>query len=162
MSPASYLTAPPRDAARIVALRHPRSASTGLLESASESQKPRAKRGEFTGCHYDGGVGTAAWIALGFFSVAVVASLIFVGLRALNLWRAFWSFSRTATTAFDRVTRAAASAEEHSTSLTENQARLMRATERLQISLTQIALLRAAAAEARAAVDRLRGVVPTK
>ena len=99
---------------------------------------------------------------LGVVSVAVVASLIFVGLRALRLWRAFWAFSRTATTAFDRVTRAAAKAEEHSASLTENQARLMRATERLQISLTQLALLRAAAAEARAAVDRVRGVVPTK
>ena len=108
-------------------------------------------------------MGTAAWIALGFFLVAVVASLTFVGVRGLTLWRAFRSFSRTAETALDsgharrRDRRGALRRRSPRT-----RQRLTRATEHLQISLAQLAVLRAAAAEANAAVKRLRSVVPSK
>jgi len=104
----------------------------------------------------------AAWIALGFLLVATIASLTVAGLRGLRLWRTFRSFSDQAETALDAVTRSTAAAEERAAALSANQERLRRATERLQISLAQLAVLRAAAAEANATFQRIRNVVPTK
>ena len=161
MSPASYLTAPPRDAASIVAPRWPRSACRSVRKRFGKPETAHRRRGLEQG-DYHAGVATAVWIALAFLLVAVISSLAFVGLRALSLWRAFRSFSRTAETALERVTRAAAAAEASSGSITAKQERLARATEHLQTSLAQLALLRAAAAEANAALARLRGVVPSK
>ncbi len=105
---------------------------------------------------------TAAWIALAFLLVAVVGSLVFLGLRALRLWRLFKAFSRTAETALDRVTRAAEAAEQKSSSLSANQERLAKAMEHLQISLARLAVLRAAAAEVNATLQSLRRIVPSK
>ena len=45
---------------------------------------------------------------------------------------------------------------------TANQERLAKANERLQVSLAELAVLRAAADETRAQFNRLRGLVPTK
>ncbi|HEX4526918.1 MAG TPA: hypothetical protein VH108_09295, partial [Gaiellaceae bacterium] len=64
--------------------------------------------------------------------------------------------------ALDDVMQSAAAAEEHSAALATNQERLGQATEHLQASLAQLAVLRAAADEVRAKFDRLRRVVPSK
>ena len=58
--------------------------------------------------------------------------------------------------------QSAAVVDEHSASLATNQERLTKAIEHLQTSLAQLAVLRAAADEARANFDRLRRVVPSK
>jgi hypothetical protein len=105
---------------------------------------------------------TAAWIALGFLLVALITSVLLAFRSALRLWRNARTFSRTAQAALDDVTQSTAAAEEHSASLAANQERLGKATEHLQFSLAQLAVLRAAADEARANFDRLRRVVPSK
>ena len=111
---------------------------------------------------YDATVAVAAWIALVFLVVAVVASSVVAGVRGLRLWRTFRSFSAKAETALDTVLRLTTTAEERSASLTTNQERLTRATEHLKTSLAQLAVLRAAAAEAKGTFDRFRSFVPTK
>jgi hypothetical protein len=115
-----------------------------------------------TATRYDAGMTVADWIALAFLVVATVASAAIAGVRGLRLWRTFRSFSGQAETALDTVMQGTAKAEERSATLTANQERLARATEHLKTSLAQLAVLRAAAAEANATFKRVRSVVPTK
>ena len=105
---------------------------------------------------------TALWIALAFLLVALVATPAMLGLRALKAWRSFRSFTGAIASALDSVMRSAATAEEHATALAANAERLTRATEHLQASLAELALLRSAADEARGTFARFRGAVPTK
>ena len=102
------------------------------------------------------------WIALAFLLVALVASVTVAFLRGRRLWRHISSFSGEAETALDKVMSAAAITEERSAAFTANQERLTKANARLQISLAELAILRAAADEARAKFDRLREILPTK
>ena len=104
----------------------------------------------------------AAWIALGFLLVALISSLTLAFRSALRLWRSARTFSRRAGAALDEVVQSKAVVDEHSASLAANQERLTNAIEHLQTSLAQLAVLRAAADEARANFDRLRRVVPSK
>jgi hypothetical protein len=105
---------------------------------------------------------TAAWIALGFLLVALISSVALASRSALRLWRSFRTFSSTAQAALDDVMQSAAAADERTASLTTHQERLAKATAHLQASLAQLAVLRAAADEVRANLDRLRSVVPSK
>ena len=102
------------------------------------------------------------WIALAFLLVALVASSTVVFLRGRRLWRHISAFSGEAETALDQVMSAAAITEERSAAFTANQERLTKAKERLQVSLAELAVLRAAADEARAPLNRLRALLPTK
>jgi hypothetical protein len=111
---------------------------------------------------YDGGVATVAWIGLAVALVAAACSTVLVGVRGVQAWRTFRSFARSTTRALDEVTRSAAAAEAHATALTEGVERLTAATEHLGSSLAELAAIRAAADEARAAVAGLRGSVPRK
>jgi hypothetical protein len=104
----------------------------------------------------------AAWIALAFLVVALVASAAVAVVRGLRLWRALSSFSAEAETALDVVMRETAEAEERAASLTAKQERLNRAIDHLKASLAQLQVLRAAAAEANATVSRIRSFVPSK
>ena len=65
-------------------------------------------------------------------------------------------------TALDSVTQLAAEAEERTAALTANQERLTSAIEHLKTSLAQLAVLRAAAGEAKETFQRIRNVVPSK
>jgi hypothetical protein len=107
-------------------------------------------------------VATALWIALAFLLLALIGAPVVAGLRALKAWRSFRSFSGAIAFALDGVMRSAAAAEEHATSLTAGAERLAKATEHLQSSLAQLALLRSAADEARGTLAGLRGAVPSK
>ncbi len=104
----------------------------------------------------------AAWIALVFLVVALIASATVAVVRGLRLWRAFSAFSARAETALDTVMRETAKAEERSGSLTANEERLTKAIDHLKRSLAELAVLRAAAAEANATFNRIRSVVPSK
>ncbi len=81
----------------------------------------------------------AAWIALAFLVVALVASAAVAVVRGLRLWRALSSFSAEAETALDVVMRETAEAEERAASLTAKQERLNRAIDHLKTSLAQLA-----------------------
>ena len=158
MSPASYLTAPSRDAARIVA---PAPSESAAQSSGKRFGKPETSTAATTR-RYHAGVATAVWIALAFLLVALVATPAVAGLRALKTWRSLRSFAGAIAAALDDVMDKGTAAEEHATALTANAERLAKATEHLQASLAQLALLRSAADEARATVARFRGAVPTK
>jgi hypothetical protein len=104
----------------------------------------------------------AAWIALVFLVVALVASTAVAAVRGVRLWRVLGSFSTEAETALDAVMRETAKAEARSDALTVSQERLARAVEHLKQSLAELAVLRAAAAEAKGTFDRVRSFVPSK
>ena len=104
----------------------------------------------------------APWIALVFLVVALVASVAVAVVRGLRLWRALSSFSGRAESALDAVMRGTAEAEERAAALTTNQERLNKAIDHLKTSLAQLAVLRAAAAEANGTLARIRSFVPSK
>src|SRR3954452_9814578 len=136
MSPASYLTAPPRDAASIVA-----------------SPSVRNRRG------YHARVVTAAWIALIFLIVALAASFAHVVIHGLRLWRIFRSVGGAAESALSDVMRSADAAEAKAAALTGKSERIDQAREHLRQSLAQLATLRAAAAEASAPIARFSALL---
>ena len=131
MSPASYLTAPPRVAARIV----PPATTIGHVET---------------------------WLPLAFFVVAAVGSLVHAALRGWRAWRAFRRTSRRTSRALARVADLGASAERRAVSLSGHTERLDGAIRRLQESLAELAVLRAAFAESRSVLASVRGSVPRK
>ena len=115
-----------------------------------------------TGTRYDAEMTVLNWVALAFLLVATVASVTVAVVRGLRLWRVLRSFSGQAETAIDHVMRSAETTEERTATLATNQERLTQARTHLQASLAQLAVLRAAAAEVNAALDRLRKAVPTE
>src|SRR2546423_4600818 len=139
MSPASYLTAPPRDAASILA---PSEHGGTVVTMAA--------------------MALLAWISLLFLIVALAGSITVAVVRGLRAWRAFRAFSGTASSALDGVLATAAEAERHAVSLTEGSARLAAAVARLQESLAHSAVLRSAAADARASLLSFRSALPRK
>jgi hypothetical protein len=102
------------------------------------------------------------WIAVAFCLVAVLGSLAYATLRGLRLWRATRAASQRAADAIGAVTASAARAEERALGLTEKSERLAAATERLQVSLAELAVIRRAAAEPRTLLGSLRATVPRK
>jgi len=109
-----------------------------------------------------GEMALAAWIALGFCVLALVAGVTTAAVRGLRAFRTLRSFTRGVGTAVDGVLTTAEAAERHAVALSEGGERLTVATERLQESLRRLAVLRAALADAQAPVTRLRGAVPRK
>jgi hypothetical protein len=138
MSPASYLTAPPRDAALIVAP----SACKTLVTMR--------------------GMALLTWISLLFLVAAVVGSIAVAATRALRAWRTFRRFSRTTSAAIGGVLDTAAEAERHAVAFTEGTEKLSAALARLEQSRAELAVIQAAAAEARSSLSALRGAVPRK
>jgi hypothetical protein len=138
MSPASYLTAPPRDAASIVAPSVWKTVVTML------------------------GMSLLTWLSLLFLVVAVVGSIAVAVSRGLRMWRTFRRFSKTTSAAIGDVLETAAEAERHAVAFTEGTEKLSAALTQLEESRAQLALIQAAAAEARASLTSLRGAVPRK
>ncbi len=102
------------------------------------------------------------WISLLFFAVAIVGSIAVAASRGLRAWRSFRRFSRTTSAAITGVLETAAEAERHAAAFTEGTEKLSAALTRLEESRAQLAVIQAAAAEARASVTSLRGAVPRK
>ena len=146
MSPASYLTAPPRVAASIVALPNPNSRLAG---GAGRRR-------------YDAAIALLIWISLLVLVLAIVGSAVTLTLRGLAAWRTFRTFADTAGNALTAVERAAAAAEARADSLSRETDRLQDAIARLEESLAHLAVLGGAAGDLSAAITSLRGVVPHK
>jgi hypothetical protein len=138
MSPASYLTAPPRDAASIVAPSVHKTVVT-MLEMA-----------------------LLTWISLLFLVVAIVGSVAVAVARGLHAWRAFRRFSKATSAALGEVLETAAEAERHAAAFTEGTEKLSAALARLEESRAELAVIQAAAAEAKASLLAFRGAVPRK
>ena len=102
------------------------------------------------------------WIALAFLILAVLGSIGYAATRAWRLWKTVRALGGAVSDAIGRLTASAETAERKATSLNEHATRLEAATTRLQGSLAELALLRAAAGEARAVFTAVRGTVPRK
>jgi hypothetical protein len=92
----------------------------------------------------------AAWVSLAFFVLAAAGSAAFAGVHGWRTFKAFRSFTDATTGALAAVADRGAVAEEHALAASRAVERLNAALARLQESLGQLAVLRGAAAEARA------------
>ena len=102
------------------------------------------------------------WLPAAFLVAAVVGSAGYAGLRGWRLWLAFRRTSERAGDAVTELTDKAAAVEEHAVAIAGNAEKLTVAVARLQEALAELAVLRAAAQEAKEPLDALRGLVPTK
>jgi hypothetical protein len=107
-------------------------------------------------------MGEVIWLTASFLVVAIVASLGYAATRGWRLWRTFRRTTGRLTDAMGRVAATAAEAEQHAVGLSAGSERLAAASERLQRSLAELGVLRAAAKESRAAWSSLRGTMPRK
>jgi len=94
--------------------------------------------------------------------IVFLASAAHLAVRGLRMWRTFRSFSRTVHDAADAVLATADLAEKHAVGLGTGAARLDTATTHLRASLERLAVLGAAARDARATLSAFRGAVPRK
>ena len=108
------------------------------------------------------GMALLPWISLVFLVVAVVGSISVAAVRALRVWRTFRRFSSTTSDAIAGVLETANEAERHALALTEGTERLTAALARLEQSRARLAVIQAAAGQARSSLLTFRGLVPRK
>jgi hypothetical protein len=108
------------------------------------------------------GMALLTWISLLFLVLAVVGSIAVAAVRALRVWRTFRRFSSATSAAIGGVLETAAEAERHAVALTEGTERLSAALARLEQSRARLAVIQAAAGQARSSLRAFRGVVPRK
>jgi hypothetical protein len=108
------------------------------------------------------GMALLTWISLLFLVVAVVGSIAVAAARGLRAWRTFRRFSRTTSGAIGAVLETAAEAERHAVAFTEGTEKLSAALAHLEQSRAELAVIQAAAAEARSSLGVLRAVLPRK
>jgi hypothetical protein len=108
------------------------------------------------------GMPLLTWISLLFLVVAVVGSIAYAASRALQAWRTFRRFSKKTSTAIGGVLETAAEAERHAVAFTEGTQKLTAALAQLERSRAELAVIQAAANEARSSLSVLRGAVPRK
>jgi uncharacterized membrane protein len=108
------------------------------------------------------GMALLTWISLLFLVVAVVGSIAVAATRALRAWRTFRRFSRTTSAAIAGVLETAAEAEQHAVAFTEGTEKLSAALAQLERSRAELAVIQAAADQARSSLFAFRGAVPRK
>ncbi len=99
------------------------------------------------------------WIAVAVSVAAVSASVVFLVVRTLRLWRGFRSFGGPIATALGGLTASADATAAKADALGGESERMTRSLRRLAHSRARLAVLTSAIAEVRAAVT---GVVPRK
>jgi hypothetical protein len=106
----------------------------------------------------------AIWIALALALAfaAVAGGMALAAVRALRTWRAFRRLTRSIGKGLGDLGAKAAATEEKAIAAAGNGPKLAAAAKRLQDSLAELAVLRAALAEAQSGVTRVRGFVPRK
>src|SRR5436305_798619 len=92
------------------------------------------------------------WLCLLFLGVSAVGSIAVAAVRGLRTWRMAKRVSGAATAALDDVMRKGEAAEARATALTDKSEQLTSSIDRLQQSLAELAILRAAFADARSAL----------
>jgi hypothetical protein len=111
---------------------------------------------------YDPCVTLGNWLSFTFCLVVIVASTAYCAARGWRAWRAFGSTSGVLGDALDEVSAAGEAAERKALSLSSGTERLAAATDRLNRSLAELAVLRRAAGEPRALLASIRGLMPRK
>src|SRR4051794_33569875 len=104
----------------------------------------------------------SAWYPVIFLAVALAGSLTVATRRGLRTWRTFRAFSSSAEQALGTVNSAAEQAEKHTAAFAGAPGRLERARGRLQESLAELAVLRAAAEEVGASLAGVRSLIPRR
>ena len=135
MSPASYLTAPPRDAALSIA---------GNLVASIAAMT------------------LLLWVLLSLVLLAILGGLAFLALRGLQLWRSFKVFGRAlddTTSALTRSLERLGPSAERASAAPE---RLEPSLARLRVSLARAAILRSAVQDVQDSLGRLTAVYPRK
>jgi hypothetical protein len=102
------------------------------------------------------------WLSLLFLVLAVVGSVAVAASRALQVWRTFRRFSHAVSAAVGAVLETAADAERHALAFTESAQKLSASLARLEQSRARLAVIQAAAGEARVSLFAIRGAVPRK
>jgi hypothetical protein len=133
MSPASYLTAPPRVAAGSIAVSR-----------------------------YDRRMSAVLWGAVAFCLFVVVVSVAGLALLAWRGWRQFKELKAGMLAALDELLESVSAVETRVGSVESRTVGLQQAIERLSRSLAQARVLVGAAREVGELVGRVRGGVPTK
>jgi hypothetical protein len=108
------------------------------------------------------GVLIAVWIALALTSIAVVAAAASAASRGLRTWRGARRLMSQLESELQTLERNASAAGEKAAEAGKATEELAAAAERLQHSLAELAVLRAAAAEASALPRSLVSLVPRK
>ena len=103
-----------------------------------------------------------AWIAIAVCAVAIVGGLVLAAVRGLAAWRDVRRFRRKVNDALAGATQRVAAMERRLAHANEQAERLDRARAELQDALATARALSDAAGEAKALVDRVRGVVPRR
>jgi hypothetical protein len=104
----------------------------------------------------------SAWYPVLFLVLALAISLTVAIRRGLRTFRGFRAFSGSAEQALGAVTKSAEQAEARAAAISGATERLERARARLDKSLAELAVLRAAAAEVQRTFGAVRGLVPRK
>jgi hypothetical protein len=133
MSPASYLTAPPRVAASSIAPSR-----------------------------YDRGVSTVLWSAVAFCLFVVLTTLVGLALLAWNGWRQFKALRTGMLAALDELIESVSAVERRLGGVESRSVELQTAIAQLSRTLAQARVLAGAAREVGDLVGRVRGVVPSK
>ena len=102
------------------------------------------------------------WLALAVAVVLTVASLVYVTLNALELFRAFKRLSRNVGAELDRVSATTAQIERHLELAAESGSHLEESLARLRVSRAELAVLTTAVADVRASIDRVTAFVPRR
>ena len=102
----------------------------------------------------------AVGLSLIVFVVAVVTGFAAAGTRGLVAWRAFKSFKRNAADAMVETAARIEQLEARTAASSDRAARLAAAQAQLQRSLAEAAVIRQAADEVNALVERIRLVAP--
>jgi hypothetical protein len=141
MSPASYLTAPPRVAGRIVA--HP---ASGAAPTTSTIRRMLVW----------------VWPALALDVLAVIGGVAFATVRGLSAYRITRTVGGELTAGVDRIARDSDELATKLEKLADSTGRLDEALTRLSASRARLNVLLAAIAQVRAALARVTGVMPRK
>jgi len=102
----------------------------------------------------------AVGLSLIVFVVGVVSGVAVAGTRGLGAWRAFKSFKRNAADAMVETAARIEQLEARTAASSDRAARLAAAQAQLQRSLAEAAVIRQAADEVNALVERIRLVAP--
>ena len=102
----------------------------------------------------------AVGLSLIVFVVAVVSGVAAAGTRGLGAWRAFKSFKRNAADGMLETAARIEQLEARTAASSDRTARLTAAQEQLKRSLAEAAVIRQAANEVNALVERIRLVAP--
>lgn len=149
MSPASYLTAPPRDAASIVA-------ALSRFCAGPERRLVRPKHVASIAAM------SLFWLSLAVALVATIASLVYLTVKGLEIFRTGKQLSRRAGRELERISAMSAEIERRLESKAGGAPRLDASLARLRRSQAELNVLTSALADARAAVRRFTAVVPRR